>query len=223
MNVDRMTASANVASTSASKGWLRALEMTKPIVEQRTRVLPVIIDELAENFGNEAALLGDRECLTFRELANRSNRYARWALAEDLAKRDVVCLLMPNCPEYMAVWLGITRVGGVVALLNTNLVGASLAHCIDIAGPEHIIVAHELIGVFAAAKPHLTTDPKVWVHGSRDCEAANIEQVLAELSGERLSNAECSLPSISDRALLIYTSGTTGLPKAANVSHYRLL
>jgi len=223
MNVDRMTASANVASTSASKGWLRALEMTKPIVEQRTRVLPVIIDELAESFGNEAALLGDRECLTFRELANRSNRYARWALAEDLAKRDVVCLLMPNRPEYMAVWLGITRVGGVVALLNTNLIGSSLAHCIDIAGPEHIIVAHELIGVFADAKPHLTTDPKVWVHGSRDCEAANIEQVLAELSGERLSNAECSLPSISDRALLIYTSGTTGLPKAANVSHYRLL
>ena len=29
--------------------------------------------------------------------------------------------------------------------------------------------------------------------------------------------------TIADRALLIYTSGTTGLPKAANVSHCRLL
>jgi fatty-acyl-CoA synthase len=28
---------------------------------------------------------------------------------------------------------------------------------------------------------------------------------------------------VSDRALLIYTSGTTGLPKAARISHYRLL
>src|SRR6201986_2943710 len=29
--------------------------------------------------------------------------------------------------------------------------------------------------------------------------------------------------SISDRALLIYTSGTTGLPKAASISHRRIL
>jgi fatty-acyl-CoA synthase len=39
---------------------------------------------------------------------------------------------MTNRPEYFAVWLGITSIGGVVALLNTNLVGPSLAHCINI-------------------------------------------------------------------------------------------
>ena len=53
---------------------------------------------------------------------------------------------MPNRPEFMAIWLGITKVGGVVALLNTNLAGASLAHCIDIVAPKHLIVAAELIG-----------------------------------------------------------------------------
>ena len=31
---------------------------------------------------------------------------------------------MPNRPEYMAIWLGITRVGGVVSLINTQLRGA---------------------------------------------------------------------------------------------------
>ena len=51
---------------------------------------------------------------------------------------------MPNRPEYLAIWLGITRVGGVVALLNTNLAGQSLAHCINIAAPRHLIVAAEL-------------------------------------------------------------------------------
>ena len=40
-------------------------------------------------------------------------------------------------------WSGLI-LGGIVALLNTNLSGASLAHCIDIAGPEHIVVAKEL-------------------------------------------------------------------------------
>jgi fatty-acyl-CoA synthase len=82
-----------------------------------------VIDELAETVGEAPALLSDRECLTYRALAERSNRYARWALDEGLLKGDAVCLLMPNRPEYMAIWLGITRVGGVVSLLNTNLAG----------------------------------------------------------------------------------------------------
>ena len=30
-------------------------------------------------------------------------------------------------------------------------------------------------------------------------------------------------PDIEDRALYIYTSGTTGLPKAANISHARVM
>ena len=38
-----------------------------------------------------------------------------------------------------------------------------------------------------------------------------------------LTEAERRGTSIADRALTIYTSGTTGLPKAANVSHRRLM
>src|SRR5271166_3263184 len=155
MRGDRMCGSANATGVSAGADWLRALELTRPIANQHDRILPTIIDELAERSGDAPALLCGRESFTFRALADRANRYARWALGQDLSRGEVVCLLMPNRPEYMAIWLGITRVGGVVALLNTSLVGPSLAHCIDIVGAEHIIVAHELIGVFADARQHL--------------------------------------------------------------------
>ena len=74
--------------------------------------------------------------LSYRALAARANRYARWALAQGLAKGETVGLLMPNRPDYMAAWLGISRIGGVVALLNTNLTGQALAHCIDIVAPR---------------------------------------------------------------------------------------
>ena len=59
---------------------------------------------------------------------------------------------MPNRPEYMAAWLGITSAGGVAALINTNLVGTALAHCIDIVAPKHVIVAAELADGFATAR-----------------------------------------------------------------------
>src|SRR6202023_1671264 len=124
-----------------ARAWLRALELTTPIAKAPWRTFPAVIEELAEKFGNAPALLADDESLSFRALHERANRYARWALAHDIRKGDTVCLLMANRPEYMAIWLGIVRVGGVVALLNTNLRGASLAHCIDIVAPKHIIVA----------------------------------------------------------------------------------
>ena len=129
------------SSRSAAKAWLRALELTAPIAGNRDRILPVVMEEAAARFGEAPALLSDREKLTYRALARRTNQYARWALRQGLAKGDVVCLLMANRPEYMAIWLGITSVGVVVSLLNTNLEGPSLAHCIGVVSPKRIITS----------------------------------------------------------------------------------
>src|SRR5437879_3817923 len=147
-----------MSDRSAAQAWLRALELTARIPKHPHRILSTVIEELAQKFGDAPALLSDRERLTYRALAERSNRYARWALAHGLAKGDTVCLLMPNRPEFMAIWLGVTRAGGVVALLNTNLAGPSLAHCINVVAPKHIIVAAELAGTFATAQPHLAVN-----------------------------------------------------------------
>ena len=118
----------------------------------RSACCPHVIEELAQSRGDAQALISARETLTYRALAERANRYARWALDQDLAKGETVCLMMPNRPDYMAIWLGITSVGGVVALINTQLRGPSLAHCIDIVAPRHVIVAAELIEQFRSAR-----------------------------------------------------------------------
>src|SRR6266849_3885330 len=137
------------------KGAMRTLKMTTPIAKNPTRVFPAVVEELAQKFGEAPALLSDRERLTYRALAERSNRYARWALDQGLSKGDAVCLIMPNRPEYMAIWLGLTRVGCVVALVNTNLAGPSLAHCVNIAAPKRLIVAVEFMDALLAALPDL--------------------------------------------------------------------
>src|SRR5215472_13046684 len=104
---------------SVSRAWLRALELTAPIPRQRERVLPAVVDELGHRLGNKPALLSDRECFTYLELAGRARRYARWALAQGVAKGDVVGLLMPNRPEYLAIWLGVTRAAAGVGSRRT--------------------------------------------------------------------------------------------------------
>jgi fatty-acyl-CoA synthase len=218
---------------SAAKAWLRALAATAAIAAHPGRTLPALIEELGVTFGDAPALLSERESFSYRELAARANRYARWALELGVAKGDTVCLLMPNRPEYLAVWLGVTRIGGVVALLNTSLAGAALAHCINIVAPKHVIVAAELIGAVVTARPRLTDQVRIWVHGACapgaaapgtcDADFPRIDRAIERQSGAPLSGAELRPVTIADLALYIYTSGTTGLPKAANISHQRLL
>jgi fatty-acyl-CoA synthase len=206
---------------SALRDWVRALEATAPIAANPQRILPRVIEELAETRGDAPALLSASECLTYSALDERVNRYARWALEQNLGNGETVCLVMPNRPEYLAIWLGVTKVGAVVALINTNLRGTALAHCLDIAKPKHIIVAAGLCDEVRAALAPMASRPKIWSHGSD--AFARIDRAIEKLSGERLTEAERRGVTIADRALHIYTSGTTGLPKAANVSHHRLM
>src|SRR5205823_2726325 len=88
---------------------------------------------------------------------------------------------------------------------------------------RHIIVAAELIEPFLAALPHLAGAATIWLHGTGHGNFPRIDLDVERHAGEPLARGEGRPPTIEDRALYIYTSGTTGLPKAAKVSHFRLM
>jgi fatty-acyl-CoA synthase len=209
--------------SNASRAWLRALEATANIGTAPTRTLPVVMQEGAQTFGDAPALISECECWSHRELSARMNRYARFALAHGIAHGDAVALMMPNRPEYLAIWLGISAVGGVVALLNTNLSGRALAHCINVVAPRHIIVAAELHEAFASARGALECAPTIWMHGAGCWQIARIDQAVDTCSDAPLESGEGPRVTLDDRALYMYTSGTTGWPKAAIIDHRRLM
>jgi fatty-acyl-CoA synthase len=207
---------------TAHRDWLRALEATAPVTAQPKRLLFHVIEGLARTSPDAPALIGPDETLTYAALAARANKYARWAIAQNVAKGDIVCLIMPNRPEYLAIWLGLSSIGVVVALINTQVRGPSLVHCIDTVTPAHVIVAAEFSLHVQSLTTSLQSRPTIWAHGG-DGAFERIDHAVAKLSGAALTASERRRITIADRALLIYTSGTTGLPKAANVSHRRLL
>jgi fatty-acyl-CoA synthase len=226
MNADAMHRSADNrrGKPSAAKSWLRAIELTSRIETDQRRLFADIVEDWSKRQPDRPALISETETVSYRQLTERINRYARWALKAGIKTGDTVCLFMPSRPDYIAAWLGITRVGGVAALINTRLVGRSLSHCINLANASHIILAAELADVYETARPHLDRAPKVWIC-DRDANAESTDTALelAGMDGSPLSPAERGGITINDRALLIYTSGTTGLPKAASISHRRIL
>jgi fatty-acyl-CoA synthase len=208
---------------SSQEAWLRALERTQRIAKEPSRTLAMAIEELAATAGDALALIGETQTLTYRGLAQASNRYARWALAQGIGLGDCVGLLMPNRPEYVAIWLGITRIGGTVALINTSLRGAALAHSFNIVRPRHVVVDGTLLADYEAARPLIAGAVHAWVYGG--AAGGGVDRLEEHLSGYGAEpiGALAQLPRLQDRALHIYTSGTTGWPKAANVSHHRIM
>ena len=218
------------------RGVWRVIRLTSPIARNPTRIFPLLIDDLAARHGDKLALVSNRERLTYRMLAARSCRYARWAMAQGIRKGDVVGLFMTNRPEYVAIWLGIIRAGGTVALLNTNLTGPALAFCVDSVAPKHVIAAGDLADAWSSSEPYRKTAPRIWLHGEvpppyppplagegREGDPPRLDEAVLAFDGAPLSAAERPDLTVEDRALFIFTSGTTGLPKAANINHFRLM
>jgi len=210
------------SAASSTAGWLGALARTAGIDAQPERIFPKIIDELAERHGAAPALIGACETLSHADLAARQNRYARWALNRGFCKGDTIALLMRNRPDFLAIWLGLTRAGLRVALLNTHLRARGLAHCIALAAPRLLVVDAELAEVLDSAWPHLAAAPALLWQG-QGARGETLAQAAAGFSPAPLAANEDPALSVRDDALLIYTSGTTGLPKAARVSHHRIM
>ena len=207
---------------AAAKAWLKAIELTARVEAEPRRLFADVVEQWAERQPDRLALLSSGGNFTYEKLAGRINQYTRWALRQGIGKGSTVCLIMPNCPDYLACWLGVTRIGAEVALINTKLIGRSLAHCINVAGPGHVVVAQEYLEAFKSARPDLKLAPKVWSPASA-AWGADLAAALEAADIGPLSCSERGEVTIDDRALMIYTSGTTGLPKAANISHRRIL
>ncbi len=133
-------------------GLLRAVRATRKVTANPSRTIGDYLEQWAGEFADRPALSSERKSYTYRQLNARADLYARWAQARGLVKGDVVALMMPNRPEYLAIWFGLARAGVATALINTSLAGASLAHCVNVVRAKAAIVDASLYQVFAGAR-----------------------------------------------------------------------
>ena len=178
-----------------------------------------LIEDLARRMPHNPAILYEEDTLDYRALNQRSNRFANWARGLGVSRGDMIGLLMENRPDYIAAWIGLTKLGAVCSLFNTNLRGPALAHSLRVANARHLIVGSELIEAFAEVRQDLDQPPVPWVldgtQGGEDLGTA----LSAAGTGDGIDGALRA----KDLALYIFTYGTTGMPKAAKISHLRLL
>ena len=194
-------------------GLFRTLWRVRKIAPDSETLICDDFEDAVDKFADHTALLLEQEHYTYRELEALANRFANWGQAQNLNAGDTVALLMPNRAEYVSAWMGLAKIGVATALINNNLTGGALAHCLSISGAEHVLTDAEGLAASETIRAGL---PRPLTYWSIDSNLA-----LKTFSSERPNKSKRAAQRAKDTALYIFTSGTTGMPKAARITHMR--
>jgi acyl-CoA synthetase (AMP-forming)/AMP-acid ligase II len=134
-----------------------------------------------------------------------------------IAKGDVVCLYMPNVPEYALCFHGVCAAGAVNTTANPLYTARELAHQLSDSGARILVTVAPFLETAREAAGEAGIED-VFVVGEADGGAP-----LQELMGDPADAPRPEIDPRTDLAVLPYSSGTTGLPKGVMLSHRNLV
>ncbi|KAK5976546.1 Long-chain fatty acid transport protein 4 [Trichostrongylus colubriformis] len=159
--------------------------------------------------------------ITYDELNRLTNRYANYFDSLGYKKGDVAALYMENCIDFLALWLGLSKIGVVSAFINSHLKLEPLAYSINVAKCRAIITCTALLPTLRQSVSHGSlniTDKDLFVS---DGIADDAKSLSAEIRAVAETEPVSRNVHFQDVLCYVYTSGTTGNPKPAVIKHFR--
>ncbi|MFE3100052.1 fatty-acid--CoA ligase FadD5 [Nocardia tengchongensis] len=153
---------------------------------------------------------------TWKQLHERSEKFAGALSRRGVGFGDRVVLLALNYTEYIEAVMGINALGAIAVPVNFRLTPPEVAYIVADSGAKAVVTDSVLqplaVGV-AGQIPELST--VVVINGQSGDGVLGYDDALAE-PGE--PHAPLDIPEDTP-CLIMYTSGTTGSPKGAVLTH----
>src|SRR5262249_47194318 len=133
---------------------------------------------------------------------------------------DRVAVIMPNCPEVLAAFQAIWKLGAAIVPVTPQWGANEVGHVLDHSDAKLVITSPGLAGRMVEAQHTAPQCKQVLIVGNTDVPTARdvTPDIAAATPHEGL--ADCSE---EDLAFLLYTSGTTGYPKGVVLSHKNIV
>jgi len=161
----------------------------------------------------------DGPWLSYGEVNARANRVGNALLQRGLQKGESVSVLLPNCEDFLPVWYGILKAGGVMSSINTAYKGDFLSWTINLVESKTLFIADshlDRLDLVKSELPHLK-HVIVLPTGAQEGPDPDSARFTSE-PFEALLQASDGEPdgveySWTDDARIMFTSGTTGRSK----------
>ena len=118
-------------------------------------LIPDLFARTVVKHKDKPAILYEDEVWTFQDLENYSNAVANYFRNEGYTYGDTVAIVLENSPEYVALWMGMAKIGVHAALINTNLRGDALLHCVTISDAKAVVYGKQFATAIAGIVPSL--------------------------------------------------------------------
>ncbi|NMD43213.1 MAG: long-chain fatty acid--CoA ligase [Firmicutes bacterium] len=227
------------------KQWYKSYDPGVPHdLELPPKTLPRFLEEAAAEYPNNIAVQFMSGRLTFNELNNEVDSFARMLAGKGLKPGTRVALHMPNCPQYLIAFYGTLRAGCIVTPCNPLYVERELIHQLNDSGAEAIVTLSRFYPLVRDVQDK--TKLRLVVATSIKDYLGGLLKILYTLlkekkEGDRVTLApghlwlrdllkqyrSHPLPEVKEDlqkpACYMYTGGTTGVPKGAVLTHGNIL
>jgi acyl-CoA synthetase (AMP-forming)/AMP-acid ligase II len=162
-------------------------------------------------YSSDPCIWSRTKSYTWQETHDGAVRWARFFLAQGVRPGDMVGTYLSNSADFIVIWLGLWCIGCAPAMLNYNLKGESMVHCLKIAGVKVVLVdAEDEVQARFSECAAKVADMGVTAFTVDEALLEKVGKASVQVPGDEYRQGVKG----SDPVCLLYTSGTTGLPKA---------